>query len=175
MLIPCCCFFIISNDNCKDKPPMQMLDLKTKDCILLQLIISYHYNTHLFYIEYGAYFFYVTLCISMRHLYVLYIYYIFIVITYIRHFYAEIQWRRYNAWITVDVILWRMDHCRKCLPNSEEETFGEVLRGVQYGSVSALQINISPRRIRISHWYWYGYYKVSCIAYVKSLYVSLSM
>lgn len=57
MLIPCCCFFIILNDNCKEKPPMQMLDLKTKDCILLQLIISYHYNTHLFYIEYDAYFF----------------------------------------------------------------------------------------------------------------------
>lgn len=47
MLIPCCCLFInISNDNCKEKPPMRMLDLKRKACILLQLIISYHYNTH---------------------------------------------------------------------------------------------------------------------------------
>lgn len=56
---------------------MQMLDLKTKDCILLQLIISHHYNTHLFYIEYDAYFFYVTLCISMtliRIVYLLYTY-----------------------------------------------------------------------------------------------------
>lgn len=37
-----------------------------------------------------------------------------------------------------------MNHCLTFLPNSEEETIGEVLRGVQYGSVSALQINISP-------------------------------
>lgn len=37
-----------------------------------------------------------------------------------------------------------MNHCLTFLPNSEVVTLGEVLRGVQYGSVSALQINISP-------------------------------
>lgn len=37
-----------------------------------------------------------------------------------------------------------MNHCLTFLPNFEEETIEEVLRGVQYGSVSALQINISP-------------------------------
>lgn len=125
---------------------MRMLDLKKKSFILLQLIISYHYNTHNthhLYIEYDTYF----LC------YTLYQPETLICIVYLLHTYSNnvsktifalIQWRRNNAWITLDVILWRMNHCLTFLPNFEEETLEEVLRGVQYGSVSALQINISP-------------------------------
>lgn len=58
-------------------------------------------------------------------------------------FYVLIQSRCSNAWITLDFVLQRMDHCLQYLPKSEKRIRG-VQREVHNGSISALQIKISP-------------------------------